>query len=138
MASLYERLGGHDACRRIVAAFYRGVATDPVLRPLYPEDLQAAEERLALFLVEWTGGPEQYRAVRGHPRLRMRHFSFAIGRAERDAWMARMSAAIAAAAVDPDAAAELGAAFAQTADFLVNAEGLSLRGAPEASGGAGS
>ncbi len=137
MASLYQRLGGSDACRRIVAAFYASVPTDPVLSRLYPGDLGAAEERLALFLVQWTGGPEEYQARRGHPRLRLRHLPFVIGRAERDAWMAQMSAAVAAEVADPNAASELLGAFAKTADFLVNAAGLSLRGAPEVAGDAG-
>lgn len=133
MTELYERLGGGEAVTRIVAHFYRGVAEDPILRPLYPADLVGAEHRLALFLAQWTGGPHAYEAERGHPRLRMRHFSFEIGAAERDAWMEQMTAAVTAEVASPDAASELLDALARTADFLINAGGLSLRGgtAPE-------
>lgn len=128
MASLYERLGGREVLRRVVAHFYRAVADDPVLRPLYPEDLDGAEHRLGLFLVQFSGGPSDYAQERGHPRLRMRHFAFAIGERERDAWVEQMNAAIAAEVADTAAAAELLAALRNSADFLVNTGGLTLRG----------
>ena len=79
----------------LVERFYEGVAGDPVLRPLYPsEDLDDAKARLCGFLVQYWGGPADYSAARGHPRLRMRHAPFAIGQAERDAWIAHMSSAV--------------------------------------------
>ena len=75
--------------------FYRGVAGDPVLRALYPEDdLGPAEERLRLFLIQYWGGPQTYSRERGHPRLRMRHAPFAINEAARDAWLRHMRAAV--------------------------------------------
>ena len=56
--TFYEAVGGEATFRRLVAGFYRRVATDPVLRPLYPEpDLSGAEERLRLFLMQYWGGP---------------------------------------------------------------------------------
>jgi len=93
--TLYDLVGGEDTFRRLVARFYAGVAADPVLRPLYPdEDLGAAEERLRMFLVQYWGGPRTYSDRRGHPRLRMRHAPFAIGDRERDAWLRHMRAAV--------------------------------------------
>ena len=93
--SFYAAVGGEQTFRRLVATFYAGVREDPVLRPLYPEDeLDAAEERLTLFLIQYWGGPPTYGEQRGHPRLRMRHAPFAIGPAERDAWLAQMRAAV--------------------------------------------
>ena len=93
--TFYEAVGGEETFRRLVAAFYAGVAEDPVLRRLYPEDdLGPAEERLRMFLIQYWGGPTTYSERRGHPRLRMRHVPFAIGAAERDAWLARMRAAL--------------------------------------------
>ncbi len=93
--TLYDLVGGEDTFRRLVARFYAGVATDPVLRPLYPEeDLGPAEERLRMFLVQYWGGPRTYSDRRGHPRLRMRHAPFAIGDRERDAWLRHMRAAV--------------------------------------------
>lgn len=131
---LYERLGGREAIFGIVHRFYVKVASDPVLRPLYPEeDLAPAEERLALFLLQYCGGPEEYQQRRGHPKLRLRHFEFAIGETERAAWMSLMTEAVAEAAPRRDAAEELLAALARTAGFLVNRGGLSL-GASKAPG----
>ena len=93
--TFYHAVGGEPAFRRLVAGFYRRVAADPVLRPLYPEeDLSGAEERLRLFLMQYWGGPHTYNERRGHPALRMRHARFAIGPAERDAWLRHMTAAV--------------------------------------------
>jgi hemoglobin len=94
---MYEAAGGEETFTRLVDRFYAGVAADPGLRPLYPEDdeeLARAAEHLRLFLIQYWGGPTWYDERRGHPRLRLRHAPFAIGRAERDAWMGHMLAAI--------------------------------------------
>jgi hemoglobin len=102
--SVYEAAGGEETFTRLVERFYAGVAEDPVLRPLYPEDpamFAAAGEHLRLFLIQYWGGPGWYGEQRGHPRLRMRHMPFSIGRRERDAWMAHMRAAIDSIALDP-------------------------------------
>jgi hemoglobin len=93
--TFYEAVGGEETFRRLVHRFYAGVAADPLLRPLYPEeDLGPAEERLRLFLIQYWGGPRTYGARRGHPRLRMRHVPFRIGEAERDAWLGHMRDAV--------------------------------------------
>jgi hemoglobin len=93
--SFYEAVGGEETFRRLVHTFYQGVADDPVLRPVYPSrDLGPAEEHLRLFLMQYWGGPSTYSEQRGHPRLRMRHARFAIGEAERDAWLRHMRAAL--------------------------------------------
>lgn len=100
---VYSQIGGEAGFRRLVAGFYARVREDPVLRPLYPdEDLDAAEERLALFLTQYWGGPTTYSDRRGHPRLRMRHAPFAVGPAERDAWIANMRAALDDMALPPE------------------------------------
>src|SRR4051812_28363900 len=93
--TFYEAVGGKEVFDRLVSRFYAGVAEDPVLRPLYPEqDLGPAAERLRMFLVQYWGGPRTYSEQRGHPRLRMRHAPFAIGERERDAWLHRMRVAV--------------------------------------------
>ena len=94
MTSLYDAVGGEPVFRRLVAAFYAGVAEDPVLRPLYPEELGPAEDRLRMFLVQYWGGPGTYSEQRGHPRLRMRHVAWQVGEPERDAWLTHMRAAV--------------------------------------------
>jgi hemoglobin len=93
--SFYQAVGGEETFRRLVHAFYQGVADDPQLRPVYPgKDLGPAEEHLRLFLIQYWGGPGTYSEQRGHPRLRMRHARFSIGEAERDAWLRHMRAAL--------------------------------------------
>jgi hemoglobin len=95
ISNIYEAAGGEPTFRLLVQRFYAGVAEDPILRPIYPEeDLANAEERLRLFLIQYWGGPTTYDELRGHPRLRMRHAPFAIGQRERDAWLARMTVAV--------------------------------------------
>ncbi len=95
IGNVFEAAGGEAAFRLLVDRFYAGVAGDPLLRPLYPdEDLADAAEHLTLFLIQYWGGPSTYNEERGHPRLRVRHQPFAIGLAERDAWLGHMSAAV--------------------------------------------
>ena len=93
-ATVYEVVGGMPFFERLVGRFYEGVASDDVLRPLYPDDLEAPAHRLTLFLAQYWGGPTTYDDERGHPRLRMRHAPFAIGPAERDRWLVHMRAAV--------------------------------------------
>ncbi len=121
-STLYERVGGTPWFTDLVARFYRAVASDPVLRPLYPEDLEGPRQRLTGFLIQYWGGPADYSAQRGHPRLRMRHFPFAIGPAERDAWFRLMRDAVRDAGAAPGDEAELLAYFEHTTNFLVNHE----------------
>jgi hemoglobin len=93
--TFYEQVGGHETFVRLVDVFYDGVAGDPVLRPLYPEeDLAGAKERLRMFLEQYWGGPTTYSQQRGHPRLRMRHAPFRVNPEARDRWLAHMREAV--------------------------------------------
>jgi hemoglobin len=120
--SVYELVGGDEPFALIVAAFYRGVEQDPLLRPMYPDDLADAKEHLFLFLTQLFGGPRRYDALRGHPRLRMRHLPFAIGTAQRDAWLRHMLGAVDEVGIAEPARAAMEGYFRQAADFLVNQE----------------
>ena len=95
IGNVFEAAGGEATFRLLVERFYARVADDALLRPLYPEqDLASATERLTLFLIQYWGGPHTYDSLRGHPRLRQRHHPFAIGQAERDAWLGHMTSAV--------------------------------------------
>ena len=119
--SFYDAVGGADTFRRLVERFYAGVADDPVLRPLYPdEDWELAPERLRMFLEQYWGGPRTYSEQRGHPRLRMRHAPFAIGPAERDAWLTQMRRSLDELALAPEADATLWEYLVMAAHSLVN------------------
>jgi hemoglobin len=108
----------------LVDRFYLGVAGDPLLRPLYPDDLRESSRHLALFLVQYWGGPGTYGEERGHPRLRMRHVPFVIGPGERDAWLRHMLGAVleleSASRITPADALELRQYLDMAANSLVN------------------
>jgi hemoglobin len=120
--SFYDAIGGEPAFQRLVEVFYEGVAGDPLLRPLYPEqDLGPAADRLRMFLEQYWGGPRTYSDQRGHPRLRLRHAPFTIGPAERDAWLLHMRAAVDALALPPEQEQVLWEYFERAAEFMINA-----------------
>jgi hemoglobin len=125
---LYERVGGEAFFVRLVDRFYDGVVEDPLLVPLYPPgDIDGARARLTGFLVQFWGGPDDYSQARGHPRLRMRHAPFAIGEAQRLAWLHHMEAAVAAAEADGELDADdrdrMRAYFERAAQHMVNQPG---------------
>jgi hemoglobin len=122
--SFYDAVGGEPTFRKLVDEFYAGVAVDPVLRPLYPDaDLAPAAERLRLFLIQYWGGPRTYSDRRGHPVLRMRHAPFAIGPAERDAWLRHMTAAVEELDLPPEQTAPLLEYLTMAAQALANRQG---------------
>jgi hemoglobin len=122
--ALFDRVGGELFFVDLVDRFYLGVAGDPLLRPLYPDDLEESSRHLALFLMQYWGGPSTYNETRGHPRLRMRHAPFVIGPAERDAWLRHMENALsglrAEGRIGDADADELGAYLDMAAHQLVN------------------
>ena len=112
---------GEDGFARLTAAFYRRVADDDVLGPMYPkEDLAGAEERLRAFLVFRFGGPQTYLEKRGHPRLRMRHAPFAIDQAARDRWIRLMGEAMEETQLPAEAHGLLTEFFDSVATFMIN------------------
>ena len=118
--SLFHRVGGDEWFVGLVDRFYDGVETDPVLRPLYAANLIGPRKRLAMFLAQYFGGPPSYNAARGHPRLRMRHFKFAIGPNERDAWLRLMTEAVRAGSLDIGDEEDVLGYFASTATMLMS------------------
>ncbi len=121
VASVYDAAGGEPTFRALVERFYAGVASDPILRPIYPEeDLSGATERLTLFLIQYWGGPNTYSLERGHPRLRMRHNPFGIGRRERDAWLRHMTAAVDSLDLQPNVRKALLDYFETASTAMIN------------------
>lgn len=120
--TVYEAAGGMPFFVDLVAAFYRRVAGDPVLLELYPEkdDLGPAQDRLALFLAQYWGGPTTYSEQRGHPRLRMRHFPFVIGERERDHWLAAMTESLDELSPHPILRERFDSYFAMSAEAMRN------------------
>ena len=91
---IYKKIGSDEPFYKLVEAFYAGVDKDPILRPLYPADLEMPKKHLALFLIQRFGGAQTYSEERGHPRMRSRHMPFKIGIIEKNAWMINMNAAL--------------------------------------------
>ena len=120
VSTLYERVGGQPFFDQLVDRFYEGVAKDPILRPLYPDDLGDPKKHLALFLAQYWGGPATYSDERGHPRLRMRHAPFVIGLAEREAWLGHMTDAVEAADTGEEERGELIEYFTMASRNLIN------------------
>lgn len=124
----HDLLGGGDKIRALVERFYDVMGDrEPELARLHPCDpdgrvARVPRDRFALFLIGWLGGPEDYVAQHGHPRLRMRHGRVAVNLAMRDAWLRCMTTAMEELAVSGDVRTFLDARFAEVADFLRNAE----------------
>jgi hemoglobin len=121
-ASFYDAVGGEPTFRRLVDRFYEGVADDPLLRPMYPEEnLGPAADRLTLFLMQYWGGPNTYSSTRGHPRLRMRHAPFVVDEAARDAWLKHMRDAVDSLNLPEPHRSALWDYLERAAYFMVNA-----------------
>jgi hemoglobin len=119
--SFYDRVGGHETFRRLTQRFYLGVAEDPELRALYPEeDLGPAEEHFRMFLEQYWGGPTTYSQQRGHPRLRMRHAPFTINITARDLWLKHIMAAVDSLELAPEDDLILRTYLNQAAQSMVN------------------
>lgn len=121
MSSFYEQVGGEKFFADLVSQFYSVVATDPILRPMYPdEDMKGAAIRLQWFLEQYWGGPSTYQENRGHPRLRMRHAQFPITVAAKDAWLNAMRQAVAGVEINEALKDELWSYLEMAANSMIN------------------
>ena len=118
--TVFEAVGGTPFFTALVDRFYDRVETDDLLRPMYPNDLAGAKDRLALFLAQYWGGPTTYSDERGHPRLRMRHNPFAVDTAARDAWLRAMIGALEEAPPAEPIRSAMIEYFVRSADFMRN------------------
>jgi len=126
VVSMFERVGGAPTIDRLVESFYArmdSLQEANVIRAMHAPDLGPTKDVLKRYLGEWMGGPKHYSAERGHPRLRQRHMGFAIGDAERDAWLLCMRGALEEAIEDADARQEIYGLMAKLADWMRNQAG---------------
>ena len=125
----FDELGGEASVRALVERFYDAMdRAEPALARLHACDEQGrvsreSRDRFALFLTGWLGGPQDYIAAHGHPRLRMRHARVAVDTAMRDAWMRCMSVAMVESGVSLELRSYLEPRFAEVADFMRNRPG---------------
>jgi hemoglobin len=120
--SLYEQIGGMPTFKRLVDDFYARVEADPLLRPLFPDSLDEGKHWQMLFLAQYFGGPGDYSAQRGHPRLRMRHGPFRIDATAAAHWLEHMLAAVDAVGIPEPARGEMRQYFERGAPFMVNVQ----------------
>jgi hemoglobin len=129
----YARLGGGAAVERLVEAFYRHMGREPQaagIWAMHRRELRHIQDVLVAYLCEWLGGPKLYSPQRGAPRLGRVHAAFAIGPAERDAWMLCMDRALDEVSDDAALKGELHRAFFKVADHLTRQNTHSTLGAP--------
>ncbi len=122
----FSRLGGEPGVRALVERFYDAMTElEPALARLHPCDergyvVRASRDRFALFFIGWLGGPQDYVAQHGHPRLRMRHARVPVDTPTARAWMRCMMHALEAEGVDPEVREFLEARLQDVAMFLRN------------------
>ena len=122
----YEQIGGDATVAKLAARFYELMDSVPQfqgLRAMHPASLEGSREKLYVFISGWTGGPDLFVEKHGHPRLRQRHLSFAIGESERDQWVACMVLAMEDVGIEKSIRTKLFENFFKTADFMRNKEG---------------
>ena len=122
----YALMGGKQGIDDLVDRFYDAMDTLPearTIRAMHGPDLTVIRHVLKLYLGQWLGGPQDYSRERGHPMLRGRHLGFAIGMAERDAWMQCMDSALAQVHCEPEVRAHVRQAMANLADWMRNLPG---------------
>ena len=128
-ATPFALLGGADRVRAIVERFYDAMTThEPDLARLHVCDpdgrvARGPRDRFGLFFIGWLGGPQDYMAQHGHPRLRMRHGRVAVDTRMRDAWLRCMTVALDGEEVTGPIREFLDARLADVADMLRNAPG---------------
>lgn len=123
--TLYDAIGGDATVRRLVDRFYQHMDTLPeaaTIRAMHPPDLASSNEKLYFFLSGWLGGPQLYVERHGHPRLRARHFPFAVDGAARDAWMKCMDLALDEVVTEPGIREPLRGALGRLATHMINRE----------------
>ncbi len=119
--TLFDAVGGAPWFEKMIDRFYDAVETDPLIRPMYPDDLTESRDHMMKFLSQYWGGPTTYSEERGHPRLRMRHAPFVIAGAEKEAWLRHMLAAVRAGDLHPEIEQQMVEYFETAATHMVNA-----------------
>jgi len=118
--TVYQAVGGTPWFVALIDRFYDSLATDILLRPMYPDDLTESRDHMVKFLQQYWGGPTTYSEERGHPRLRMRHAPFIITSAERGAWLKHMVASIQQGDLAPEIETQMIDYFTMAANHMIN------------------
>jgi hemoglobin len=115
----YDRIGNENI-KKLIHDFYQEIRNDDLLKPMYKDDFEGAEQRLYLFMVQYLGGPDLYNQQRGHPKLRMRHMVFPVNEEAKQHWLQNMKTALDKSKIERPEKDYLWNYFQMTANFLKN------------------
>jgi hemoglobin len=118
--SIYEMMGGEQGIRQLVESFYPKVLNEPLLAPLFPQDIRPVVDKQFLFLSQFFGGPSLYSDLYGHPMMRARHMPFPITPERANAWLDCMKSALAELKIDVSLQAAILERLKGTAYHFVN------------------
>ena len=92
--TLYEWAGGGPAVARMINAFYDRVEHDDLLSVLFPGGVSADHrEHVSVWWSEVLGGPADYTALGGYPRMLAHHLGLDISAEQRRRFVSLMSVA---------------------------------------------
>lgn len=117
--SYYDKIG-EENIKTLIHDFYLELKDDHILRPMYKDQLEAAEERLFLFMIQFLGGPKTYNEKRGLPKLRQRHAEFKVDEKAKENWLKNMKIALDKSKIGIEEKEYLWEYFQKTANFLKN------------------
>lgn len=121
-ATIYDAIGGAPSIRDVVEKFYPKVQQDPLLSPIFPEDIRPVMEKQYMFLSQFFGGPSLYSDEYGHPMMRARHLPFPVTPARAEAWLACMSRALSETDIPSDLQAVMLERLSGPAHHFINTE----------------
>lgn len=119
--SLYAEIG-EEKLHELVDLFYSRVKQDPILAPLFPDDLTETARKQKQFLTQFLGGPPLFTEEHGHPRLRLRHLRFPITKKHAEAWLSNMKIAMDGIGLNGKIRDEFFARLTITAFHMVNTD----------------
>lgn len=94
----FKAAGEQKGVTKLVADFYRIMDQDPDfkrLREMHTNDLSVSEDKLAVFLCGWLGGPRLYRKKYGAISIPLVHQHLKVNDDEKMQWLNCMKKAIA-------------------------------------------
>lgn len=119
---MYLEIGGEEVLSKLVDDFYHIMSHDPLAKECFAthagKDIHESAQKLKAFLSGWTGGPQLYIEKYGHPRLKMRHFPFKIGKKEGEQWLYCMRKALSQSSIESGLQEHLIKAFENVVSML--------------------
>jgi hemoglobin len=116
----FEAIGGDEVISKLVNAFYKRVGEDPLLSPIFPNDLTETARKQQQFLTQYLGGLSLYTEEHGHPMLRARHLPFEITPTRAKRWLELMDQAMDEVGLEGPLRKEFFSRLVLTAQHMIN------------------